>query len=116
MIQYLRLLTLYRNVCAHNERLFSYQTNIDIPDTLLHEKLGISKKGSKYIHGKNDLFSVVITFRYLLPKTDFSKFKKRLSHIFDKFEKSNSGLKLNRLLTYMGFPMNWNVITRFHKI
>ncbi len=76
MIQYLRLLTLYRNVCAHNERLFSYQTNIDIPDTLLHEKLGISKKGSKYIHGKNDLFSVVITFRYLLPKTDFSKFKK----------------------------------------
>lgn len=66
MIKYLKVLTLYRNVCAHNERLFSYHTYIDIPDTLLHKKLGISKNGSKYIYGKNDLFSVVIAFRYLL--------------------------------------------------
>ena len=38
MIKYLKVLTLYRNVCAHNERLFSYRTYIDIPDTLLHKK------------------------------------------------------------------------------
>ena len=49
MIKYLKVLTLYRNVCAHNERLFSYRTYIDIPDTLLHKKLNISKNGSKYI-------------------------------------------------------------------
>ena len=47
MIKYLKVLTLYRNVCAHNERLFSYHTYIDIPDTLLHEKLSISKKRFK---------------------------------------------------------------------
>ena len=82
MIKYLKVLTLYRNVCAHNERLFSYHTYIDIPDTLLHKKLGISKNGSKYIYGKNDLFSVVITFRYLLPKTDFLLFKKQLFAYF----------------------------------
>ena len=35
----------------------------------------------RYIYGKNDLFSVVITFRYLLPKTDFLLFKKQLLHI-----------------------------------
>ena len=34
----------------NNERLFSYHTYIDIPDTLLHKKLGISKNGSKYIY------------------------------------------------------------------
>ena len=102
MIKYLKVLTLYRNVCAHNERLFSYHTYIDIPDTLLHKKLGISKNGSKYIYGKNDLFSVVITFRYLLPKTDFLLFKKQLLHIFDRYEKQNSNLKLNDLFEYMG--------------
>ena len=69
MIKYLKVLTLYRNVCAHNERLFSYHTYIDIPDTLLHKKLGISKNGSKYIYGKNDLFSVVITFRETMKKS-----------------------------------------------
>ena len=64
MISYLKVLTLYRNVCAHNERLFSYRTYIDIPDTLIHKRLNIPKSGSKYICGKNDLFSVVIAFRY----------------------------------------------------
>ena len=116
MIKYLKVLTLYRNVCAHNERLFSYHTYIDIPDTLLHKKLGISKNGSKYIYGKNDLFSVVITFRYLLPKTDFLLFKKQLLHIFDRYEKQNSNLKLNDLFEYMGFPCNWKEITKFRKI
>ena len=116
MIKYLKVLTLYRNVCAHNERLFFYHTYIDIPDTLLHEKLSISKNGSKYIYGKNDLFSVVITFRYLLPKTDFLLFKKQLWHIFDRYQKQNSNLKLNDLFEYMGFPSNWKEITKFRKI
>ena len=93
-----------------------WRTYIDIPDTLLHEKLSISKNGSKNIYGKNDLFSVVITFRYLLPKTDFLLFKKQLLHIFDRYEKQNSNLKLNDLFEYMGFPSNWKEITKFRKI
>lgn len=116
MIKYLKVLTLYRNVCAHNERLFSYRTYIDIPDTLLHKKMNISKNGSKYIYGKNDLFSIVIAFRYLLSKTDFIQFKKQLLHIFSKYEKLNSNLKLNVLFEYMGFPTNWQEITKFNKI
>lgn len=35
--QYLNVITKFRNVCAHNERLFSYQTYSDIPDTTLHQ-------------------------------------------------------------------------------
>lgn len=29
--QYLKILTLFRNVCAHNERLYSFRTQIDFP-------------------------------------------------------------------------------------
>lgn len=116
MIKYLKVLTLYRNVCAHNERLFSYRTYIDIPDTLLHEKLDIPKNGSKYMYGKNDLFSVVIVFRYLLPKLDFLMFKKQMLHIFERYEKQNPNLELNVLFKYMGFPPNWKEITKFRKI
>lgn len=28
LIQYMKVLTLYRNVCAHNERLFSYRAGL----------------------------------------------------------------------------------------
>ena len=116
MIKYLKVLTLYRNVCAHNERLFSYRTYIDIPDTLIHKRLNIPKSGSKYIYGKNDLFCIVITFRYLLPQADFLVFKKHLIHIFNQYEKKNSNLKLEQLYEYMGFPSNWKHITKFRKI
>ena len=116
MISYLKVLTLYRNVCAHNERLFSYRTYIDIPDTLIHKRLNIPKSGSKYICGKNDLFSVVIAFRHLLPQADFLRLKKQLVHIFNQYEKKNSNLRLYKLYEYMGFPSNWKHITKFQKI
>ena len=66
MIKYLKVLTLYRNVCAHNERLFSHHTYSSIPDTLIHKKLNIPKHHSKYICGKNNLFCVVLN-RKLYP-------------------------------------------------
>ena len=116
MIKYLKVLTLYRNVCAHNERLFSHHTYSSNPDTLIHKKLNIPKHHSKYICGKNDLFCVVITFRHLLPRADFLVFKKHLMHIFNQYKKKNSNLKLDKLYEYMGFPSNWKHITKFRKI
>lgn len=107
---------MYRNVCAHNERLFSYRTYIDIPDTLLHEKLGISKMGSKYRYGKNDLFSVVIAFCYLLSRADFMEFKRKLLNVLEHYERQSLNLELSVLLECMGFPKNWKDITRFRKI
>ena len=38
---FIRALALYRNVCAHGERLFSHRCHVEIPDTALHAKLGI---------------------------------------------------------------------------
>ena len=59
----MKILTLFRNVCAHNERLFSFRTRIDFPDTVLHAKVKIDKKGNQYLLGKRDLFGLTIAFR-----------------------------------------------------
>lgn len=70
--KYLETLTLFRNVCAHNERLYCYRLgNLDFPNKSIHAKLGIPQKGSQYLQGKKDLFGLVIAFRYLLSKQDF---------------------------------------------
>lgn len=50
--QFLKALTNFRNVCAHNERLFTFKSNTDIPDKSLHAKLMIPKKGTTYLLGK----------------------------------------------------------------
>lgn len=112
--QYLKILTLFRNVCAHNERLYSFQIQIDFPDTPLHRKLGIPKKGNQYLSGKRDLFGLVIAFRYLLPKQSFLDFKRSLIRILKQYMKSSSQISELTLLSVMGFPANWENITRYH--
>lgn len=111
--QYLRSLVLYRNVCAHNERLFSHRIYSDIPDTPLHKKLKIPKTGAQFSMGKRDLFSIVIAFRYLLSKNDFKIFKRKLSKLIDKYLKSSSCICEGQLLYIMGFPKNWKDITKY---
>lgn len=111
--QYLKVLVLYRNTCAHNERLFSYKVYSEIPDTNLHRKLGIPKTGNQYVKGKKDLFSVVIAFRYLLPSEDFVLFKKDLVKLIDKYISNTSRITEEELLEMMGFPTNWKDITRY---
>lgn len=113
LIQYMKVLTLYRNVCAHNERLFSYRSRFDIPDTALHKKMKIPQNGNKYECGKNDLFSIVIAFRMLLAKDDFSEFKKSLNHIINQYMKKTSNLSQDLFLKTMGFPENWKSISRY---
>lgn len=89
MEQFLSVLTKFRNVCAHGERLFTYRTKDNISDLPLHRKLSIPMNGIQYQYGKNDLFAVVIAFRYLITDKDFRIFKRKLSIIIDRFSEKN---------------------------
>lgn len=113
--QYLSVITKFRNVCAHNERLYSYQTRNDIPNTSIHQKLCIPQNGTQYICGKHDLFAVVIAFRYLLPDADFKKFKTSLSRILKHYLESSGAMSETDLYRYMGFPSNWKKISSYRK-
>ena len=111
--QYMKVITKFRNVCAHNERLYSYRTRNDIPDTLLHKKLMILQKGTTYIFGKKDLFALVISFRYLLNNAVFLTFKYDLGKMISRFLVNQAAISEEEILTYMGFPSNWSEIARY---
>ena len=113
MEQFLSVLTKFRNVCAHGERLFTYRTIDNISDLPLHSKLSIPKNGIQYLNGKNDLFAVVIAFRYLLPTKDFLTFKRRLIRLIDTTSGKLIHIDNEELLKRMGFPPNWKNITRY---
>lgn len=113
LIQYLKVLTVFRNICAHNERLFSFETRFEIPDTTLHKKMGIPKKGTQYLYGKHDMFALLIAFRYLLDKEDFKSLKKELIRLLNSFSTTTSVSQKNKLLQAMHFPSNWSNITRY---
>ena len=116
LAQYLGVITKFRNVCAHGERLYSYQTyNNEIPDTALHNKLGIPKNGTQYRFEKHGLFVVVIALRYLLPNDDLKRFRMSLKPSIQNYLKAPGAMVAETLYQYMGFPSNWSKITAYRK-
>ncbi len=113
MAQMLSVMTKFRNVCAHGERLYSFTTCDDIPDLPLHQKLDIQKKGQQYLYGKRDLFALMIALRYLLPSSEFGALKKAVSREIQTFSSRCQSLESDQLLQAMGFPKNWKHITRY---
>ncbi|WP_455720376.1 Abi family protein [Agathobacter sp.] len=114
--QFINIIVKCRNVCAHGERLFSFRINETIPDTILHQKLQISKINDHYIYGKQDLFAVVIALRYLISNDEFKKFKISLSKLINTVLEQCPHLTSEKLFNAMGFPDNWNKITQYRKI
>lgn len=113
--QFITILAKYRNVCAHGERLYNFKTTDMIPDTLLHTKLSIPRRKNLYIYGKNDLFAVVISLRYLIRNDEFKEFKKSLSQLIRQVLIKCPHLAESQILSEMGFPNNWAKIMRYKK-
>ena len=101
---YFSVLTKFRNVCAHNDRLFCYRAPSEIPDTSMHREYSVQRDERGYTGGKRDLFSVVIAFRYLLSEEDYRKFLFGLSSITRHFLKVSEHLPPPVLLSTMGIP------------
>lgn len=108
---FLDLLTRFRNVCAHNERLFDYRYHKrSINDMPLHKNMNISKKANRYTKGKSDLFAVLIVLKYLHSEEKFHKLIDELSKEIDVLLSTTSQIQREQLYKYMGFPSDWKTI------
>lgn len=61
-------LTLIRNICAHDEKLYDIRMKSRISSTIYHKKLDIKNKNGNYKFATRDLFSIVIVLKILLEK------------------------------------------------
>lgn len=112
--RYLSVITLFRNICAHNERLYCHKVSqFEFPDTPLHTKLNLPKNGNHFLSGKNDYCGLLIALRYLLPRKDFLAYKRELSQLIKTCCRKSPHIKKDDLLASMGLPANWETITRY---
>jgi len=105
----LSVLVLFRNTCAHNDRLYNYKSNRgELPSLPLHKELGLVKSPNvNFSQGKRDLFAVVIALRYLLEGGHFTLFFNKLDDII-KSHPDNLIFPKSDLINSMGFPVNWH--------
>jgi abortive infection bacteriophage resistance protein len=109
MEKMLAVMTKFRNVCAHNDRLFDFRTKDAILDMDIHKQLKIEKNLDRYLYGKNDLFAQVIILKLLLTEDEFSNFYHDICRCF-----RNNPIYV-RVLNKMGFPEDWKRIARIKK-
>lgn len=117
MNSFLKVLTIYRNACAHDERLYNHKalkrnmTPNSIKTMPIHNKLNIPmNKGNNPIYGKNDLFSIMIIFKTMLPKATFNKLFYSVKKQLGELAVTLNSISVRDIEKKMGFPINWQDI------
>lgn len=112
MVEYLPILANYRNLCAHEDICYINKTQKFIEDTKYHHLLSIPKLDEEYVSGKNDLFALVIIFKYVLNKDNFNLFINEVEYELNRLAGRLKTITIEDVLEEMGFPYNYIEIER----
>lgn len=105
-------LTLIRNICAHDEKLYDIKIKNRIPSNIYHEKLKINNKNGNYQYATRDLFSIIIILKILLEKEQFSKFYNEIINSIEQLKKELSTISIDKVIYKMGFPKNYKKLLK----
>lgn len=106
-INYLALLSNYRNLCAHEDIVYDNRTQKIIGDTKYHRLLKIDTMDNEYVYGKNDVFSVLIILKTLLKEEEVNDLMIEIQKIIDNLEYNLKTIPIDKILDRMGLPSNW---------
>ena len=109
---YITLLSNYRNLCAHEDIVYDHRTQKEIPDTRYHRELKIPMTNDEYVYGKNDIYAVVIMLKQMLTESDFTDFINEVSYDLSLLDGRVSVIPQVKILDRMGFPANWEEISK----
>ena len=102
----LNILTQFRNVCAHNERLYDFKYNKQqMRATKIHRFFHIEKTYAA------NMFDVIIILKYLLPTETFRKMMVEIQEALNTLCRSTHQIQRTQILAPMGFPAGWEKIT-----
>lgn len=101
----LKMANFFRNVCAHEERMYSFSVHKPPKNIQISNVLSIPRK---YLE-KGKLYSLLCFLRLVISKNDFNKLIRKIKAIFDRFEEKFTNETFNKILQSMGFPSDWNI-------
>lgn len=104
---YLEFLSIMRNLCAHNERLFNYKCHVSLMHNSIYDKLKFNNTR------KNDLFAVVVCLKIVLNKKDFESLYIEIDKNINDLKKTLKSITINCVTNEMGFPENWREIINY---
>ncbi len=110
MINLIKVLTLSRNQCAHDEIFYNFRSRVAILNNPIHHNLNIPSKSGTPICGKHDLLAVLIAIKVLVPSQEFKKMITEIQSVITCLEMQLKTITINDVYSAMGFPSNWEDI------
>lgn len=105
-------LTLIRNICAHDEKLYDIKMKNRISSTIYHKKLKIENKNGNYQYATRDLFSIIIALKLLLEKEQFNRFYSEIIKNIEKLKKELYTIQIDKVMYKMGFSKNYKKLLK----
>lgn len=111
---YLSIISNYRNLCAHEEVLYSMRTQRMIPDCVCHDRLNIKRNDEGvFEYGKNDLYAFIIILKHMLSDDEFKEMMNEVDYELEHALGHIKSISRKTILDSMGFPSNWKEIIDF---
>lgn len=115
----LKILTLCRNICAHNERLYNYDVNIPLSDDFLsfseclpsHEDIEngsiTDQKFNKRNNARRGIYSFIFSIYIFLDSEDKSKFIQKIAKYLSELQNAVNPDDYTIILSIMRLNFNW---------
>lgn len=96
LLRQLDIMSYFRNLAAHNQRLFSEKSHTSILRTKTHDNLNL--KGHY-----NDLMALMITFKELLLEEESKDLFNEIKSLITKLDREVSSISIDVIINKMGF-------------
>ena len=93
----------YRNVCAHEERLYNFRIRKKPSIRAISNILNIPQSDIN----NGNLFSMLAFLKLVLTKKDYSKLLNRLNKLFCSYSTKLTSVEFSDIMLEMGFDENW---------
>lgn len=110
---YIEVLAYFRNLCAHDDRIYNAKCKKAISNTHYHNLLSIpTDRMGQYISGKNDILAIMIISKILLPPSEFNTIFNKMGEILSSLSKKLKTISVNQVYDQMGLSGNWYLIKK----
>jgi len=108
----MRTANFFRNICAHDERLYNFRLYKKPQTARIASILNIDK----HIITDGHLFTMIAMLKLVRPRMDYDRFKESLASFFVLFQDiitsvgAFQSVPFQEIMNQMGFPENWKSI------
>lgn len=106
----IRIMTIFRNKSAHEERLYTAKSKDSVPLDKKHKKEFSNTFHSKDYINKRDLFGLLIALFSTLSVNDFFELTEHIQYCIEELSQKLSSIHIYKVLDVMGFPLNWKTL------